>query len=124
MREHIIQLGINPTDRTRNKVVRKTTKAGADEGGGKKWLKDNAVGLFGVLVVIVGFYAGYVRLEERVSALVKTADESSEQIKSVSGALIQHERDTSRHVDPVRDKELWDDLKRRLQRIEDKLDGR
>ena len=117
---YITQLHLLRDERAGTKMARRNIQA--EDGPGKKWLKDNTVGMIGLAVLVVGAFMAYAKLESKVDALSKSVDTNSSHIETNYNKIEAHEKDTSRHIDPQRDKELWDDLKRRLQRIEEKLD--
>lgn len=76
-----------------------------------KWLKSNAM-----LIIAIGGL--FFTLASQWTSFSQSVELSS----AVDQRLRAHEHDTRRHLDFDRDEKRWEDLIRRLDRIERKLD--
>lgn len=85
----------------------------ADELGNQEqskminWLKQNIA----VLAVIVALVLQWGQFQQTTKLAERTADR-----------LQAHELDTDRHIDRTRDERRWEELIRRLDRLESKID--
>ena len=70
----------------------------------------------GVVITIVLVAAGII-------AQWTILEQKTQQIDLLKAEIEAHRLDTRHHVDPERDDQRWMELIRRLERIEDKLDG-
>lgn len=77
------------------------------------WIRNNIATLLSIITIVVLMtiqWAGF----QATAELAKDLDQRQR----------AHEQDNSRHIDQFRDEQRWRDLQLRLDRIEDKLDGR
>lgn len=77
------------------------------------WIKENLGTSITIALLIVSMIVQWVRFESAAELAHETANR-----------LRLHEMDSSIHVDRNRDERRWDDLIRRLDRMEGKIDGK
>lgn len=95
------------------------------------WIAQNAVASIGLIAAaLVGVVGWLIRLERRDAQMdqrQKTVEnevaEGKKSDHSVRNALQAHVVDTRRHVDPERDAEWRESMKRAMERIEEKIDS-
>ena len=79
-------------------------------GNPSRWRLDMSVMVTAILLV-AQLISQWAILNNRMAA-----------VETLERGFKQHELDTRHHTDPERDAQRWEDLLRRLERIDDKLD--
>ena len=79
---------------------------------GMGWLRSNLSIVITVILLLIAFVAQWSILQSKTVLI----DQVAQEVKT-------HELDTAHHIDPERDERRWQELLRRLDRIEAKLDA-
>lgn len=77
----------------------------------QSWFRSNVGTLITVALLMSGIIAQWSQFGQ-----------AAELAKAVELRFRLHEMDNQRHIDPIRDEQRWDELMRRLERIERKID--
>lgn len=88
------------------------------ERNGTAWFRDHVVALVGLIVVMLGsltsWWATYAVLTDRV-------ERYSVLVENIEMVMRTHVADSARHIDPVRDARINDEILRRLMEVEDAI---
>jgi len=90
------------------------------------WLANNIGVLVTLGVIAAGVIAAWAVNNFRINALTEQNKLFAERLREAEQELHKHESNTALHLDPNRDKKIWEDFKaentRRFDRVEEKLD--
>ena len=88
------------------------------EQNGTVWFRNHVVALLGLVVIMLGslasWWATYATLTNQVR-------DNSIRIEEIEKGLRTHFSDSARHLDPIRDARINDEILRRLMRLEDEI---
>lgn len=78
-----------------------------------EWFRNNIATILSIMTIAVLMTIQWANFQA-----------TTELARSLDQRFRNHEQDNTRHIDQWRDQQRWADLQQRLDRIEDKLDGR
>lgn len=80
---------------------------------GSSWLRSHAEVAITIILLLLSLVAQWTIINNKVA-----------EIAVLQSQLEVHRLDTQHHVDPERDERRWQELIKRLERIEDKIDAK
>lgn len=91
-----------------------------------QWIINNLGAMIALVGVVFGLVATYVLYGADIKQLKKDSERLDGEHRELQKQVQGHNADTSLHIDPHRDKRIWDEFKsetfRRFDRLEEKIE--
>lgn len=91
-----------------------------------EWLAHNVGLVITLLTIAFGMVGTWVMYGARIAQLEKDRTQQDKDFRELRTEVLKHVADTTLHIDPHRDKQIWDDFKSEMrdgfERIEKKIE--